>query len=115
MASHTLLFQPQFHASVCAGTKLQTIRPPRQRPIQPGDTLSLRAWTGLPYGSRQRELARGVCVAADPIEIGPDFRDDEEARRDGFRDALAMRDWFDVAHGLPFRGIRITWTLLGAE
>lgn len=115
MPSHTLMFQPQFHAAVCAGTKLQTIRPPRQRPIKPGDTLSLRAWTGLPYGSRQRELARGVCVSADQIVIGPDFRDDAEALRDGFADAQAMRDWFEAAHGLPFCGIRITWTPLGAD
>jgi hypothetical protein len=49
-----LMFQPRFAPLVEAGTKTQTIRPVRRRPIVVGDELSLRAWTGLPYRSPQQ-------------------------------------------------------------
>jgi len=106
-----LMFQPQFHRAIETGEKLQTIRPPRIRPIRPGDSLSLRAsWTGAAYRSPQRELRRAVCQGVERITIGEDFADDDEARRDGFADAAAMRDWFRRVHGLPFTGDRISWT-----
>jgi hypothetical protein len=104
-----LLFQPQFHEAVLTGTKRQTIRPPRKRPIRPGDRLSLRAWTGAPYRSKQRELRQAICECVERIEIGEDFADNAEAARDGFPSASAMRDWFRAQHGLPFVGDRIAW------
>jgi len=105
----TLLFSPRFAPSVQAGTKRQTIRRPRKRPIRPGDQLSLRAWTGAPYRSKQRVLGVGVCQAVQPVTIGADFADDAEARRDGFTDAGDLRQWFEATHGLPFHGLRICW------
>lgn len=105
----TLMFQPQFHSAVATGEKLQTIRPPRKRPIRQGDVLSLRAWTGSPYRSPQRELRKSVVQSVQRIIVGEDFADDDEARRDGFADAVEMRNWFRRVHGLPFTGDRITW------
>lgn len=105
----TLLFRPQFHEAVRSGEKRQTIRPPRKRPIMPGDRLSLRAWAGAPYRSKQRELRQAICERVERIEIGEDFADNAEAARDGFPNAAAMRDWFRVHHSLPFVGDRISW------
>lgn len=105
----TIMFQPQFHSAVQSGDKQQTIRPPRKRPIRTGDRLSLRAWTGAPYRSKQRELRAAICQDVQPIEIGADFDDDDEALRDGFGTAGEMRDWFARVHGLPFRGVRVSW------
>lgn len=104
-----LMFQPQFHDAVGSGQKMQTIRPPRKRPVKVGDTLSLRAWIGAPYRSQQRELRVATCTAVDRITIDAQFSDDAEARRDGFSDAAEMRDWFARVHGLPFTGDRIAW------
>lgn len=104
-----LMFEPKFHRAVEAGKKCQTIRSPRKRPIRPGDQLSLRAWTGAPYRSPQRELRKAICQDVQQIIVGEDFSDDEEARRDGFSAAIEMREWFARVHGLPFVGDRITW------
>jgi len=48
-------------------------------------------------------------MSVDPVEIGVNFADDAEARRDGFADAADMRQWFEATHGLPFHGLRICW------
>lgn len=104
-----LLFQPKFHRAVEAGEKCQTIRPLRKRPILRGDQLSLRAWTGKPYRSKQRELRTAICQHIKHIIIDENFADDEEARRDGFCNAEEMRIWFQRVHGLPFSGVKITW------
>ena len=109
-----ILFQPRFHDAVRSGTKRQTIRLPRKRPIRPGDPLSLRAWSGKPYRSKQTILGFGVCMAADQITIDLYFDDDAEAKRDGFDDAREMIDWFIDNHGMPtptqpFVGTRIVW------
>ena len=109
-----ILFQPQFHAAIRSGTKHQTIRLPRKRPIRPGDELSLRAWSGKPYRSKQQELATSVCAKAEHVTIDFYFDDDAEARHDGFADAEEMREWFMDNHGLPtptqpFVGTRIVW------
>lgn len=104
-----IMFQPQFHKAVESGEKRQTIRPPRKRPIKAGQELSLRAWTGKPYRSAQREIKKAVCQSIEPIRIDETFSDDDEARRDGFSDAEEMREWFRSTHGLPFSGDRIRW------
>lgn len=107
-----IMFNPQFHGPVRRGEKCQTIRPPRKRPIRPGDQLSLRAWIGQPYRSKQRELRAAVCLCVDRATIAVDFADDAEAQRDGFPGAPEMRRWFEDHHDLPFTGERITWRLL---
>jgi hypothetical protein len=76
--------------------------------------LSLRAWDGAPYRSKQQVLREVRCVAVDRITIDLYFADDAEARRDGFADAEEMLDWFLDHHGLPsptepFVGDRISW------
>jgi len=105
----TLIFSTRFHAAVESGEKRQTIRPTRKRPIRIGDPLSLRAWTGAPYRSPQRELRSSICIDVTPFIITEDFTDNEEAIRDGFEDAVEMKAWFRNVHGLPFTGDRIRW------
>lgn len=107
--NHVILFQPRFAALVQAGTKCQTIRPPRQRAIQVGDTLSLRQWTGKPYASKQRILRTAICTAVGPIFLDCDCTDERLAAADGFATAAEMVAWFAATHRLPFSGILIQW------
>jgi hypothetical protein len=121
-----LTFQPQFAPLVRAGTKTQTIRAPRKRPIQSGDPLSLREWTGRPYMAPQRLLLEAVCTETAWVELNIDSagefyigvngvrvflpgQEDAFAVRDGFVDAGQMQAWFEKTHGLPFEGTLIKW------
>jgi hypothetical protein len=74
---HVILFQPRFAAAVQSGAKLQTIRPWRRRMIDVGDVVDLRAWTGLPYRSKPRQLREAMVCEKSPIlinvTIGRDF------------------------------------------
>jgi len=120
------LFKPQFAGLVESCAKLQTIRPVPKRMPKAGDTISLRAWTGLPYRSKQRVLLEskiaevGLCHIEDrgvilydckfePTAFLVDDYADRFAWRDGFKDWPEMRDWFKRVHGLPFSGIIIYW------
>lgn len=117
------LFKPRFAPLVEAGTKLQTIRPTPKRVPAPGDRISLRAWTGKPYRSKQRILRETVITHVHMVtitrlnltsaEYGPwaysDLRRAVFAKADGFKDWWDMVDWFETEHGLPFAGIVIHW------
>lgn len=115
------MFKPQFAPLVEAGTKLQTVRPTPKRVPQAGDRISLRAWTGKPYRSKQRVLRESIIEKVEPIRITtagiyvserPLGLDTEQrfARADGFRSWVEMREWFENTHGLPFEGIIIYWS-----
>lgn len=120
-----LMFQPCFEDRVRDGRKTQTIRAERKRaPVAPGDKLSLRAWLGQAYRSKQRELLESVCESVTPILIFWDHLgwiitlngmrlSDEEcallARADGFGSTAEMIQWFEGGSGLPFEGVVITW------
>lgn len=49
--NYVRMFKPQFAPLVESGKKLQTVRPTPKRMPKPGDKISLREWTGLPYRS----------------------------------------------------------------
>jgi len=121
-ASFVRMFNPQFAPLVEAGTKLQTVRPVPKRMPKPGDKISLRAWTGKPYRSKQRVLMESTITHVDTFSIDtfPTMRIndirlkyrsacDEFARADGFEDYPALLEWFHKTHGLPFEGIVIHW------
>lgn len=116
-------FQPRFAPLVKAGTKLQTVRLTPKRIPRAGWMIDCRAWTGLPYRSKQRQLRVGVItlvalftisaswqMAIDCRELAA-WESDDFGRQDGFRDANEMLCWFDRNHGLPFTGILIQWRL----
>lgn len=125
MRNFVRMFQPRFAALVEAGTKLQTIRAVPKRMPHPGDTISLRAWTGAPYRSKQRVLREstisqvqsvwfnGVTILLDDPKgekgLMPQDAQEAFARADSFENLKAMRDWFEATHGLPFSGILIRW------
>jgi hypothetical protein len=121
-------FKPQFAPLVQSGVKRQTIRPiPKGRQPRPGDLESWREWTGRPYGSPQRELARVKIISIEhfkldetPREILASFPDrplkgalmpiaqwNAFAQADGFKSFSEMVLWFEKNHGLPFTGIVI--------
>lgn len=114
------LFKPQFAPLVENGTKLQTVRPTPKRLPQPGDTISLRCWTGAPYRSKQRVLREAIIDRVRKIEIDSyavtidgvrlHHLDEEDfAMADGFSSVVEMTDWFRNTHGLPFSGIVLSW------
>lgn len=117
------LFQPRFAPLVAAGTKHQTIR--LQARCQPGDTLSLRQWSGKPYRSKQQLLGTVTCVDVVSVRLfdsgvilcgrGWIGMSNGFARADGFADWDEMRAWFEATHGLPFSGELITWWPLRRE
>jgi hypothetical protein len=117
-----LMFQRRFAAAVINGAKCQTIRPPRKRPIVAGDSLSLRQWSGTAYRSPQSALRSATCVGTDQVEVKPtcliiagrrfmagSAAAEAFASADGFYSYADMVQWFDRAHGLPFKGILIRW------
>lgn len=119
-----LLFHKRFGPLIKAGTKTQTIRPKRKRPIQVGEALSLREWEGVAYRSRMVELLKTVCIGVFAVRVGQSRVEigrggifaavslDDFARSDAFRDWLDMRQWYLSAagYGLPFEGELIQWT-----
>lgn len=117
MSNHVRMFKPQFAPLVESGTKRQTIRPTPKRMPKPGDTISLREWTGLPYRSKQRVLRESVITKVGHVEITEtgvilnSYAEpcDDFAVADGFKDFHDMRQWFQETHSLPFEGILIQW------
>ena len=119
-----IMFQNRFADKVLSGTKLQTIRPPRKRPIVVGETLSLRQWSGAPYRSKQSVLRSAECVRVSSFAIEQTSREfvfvvdgirlnqnqwSQLARDDGFDCTSDLLNWFRNTHGLPFRGVLIGW------
>lgn len=124
---NVFLFQNRFEAAILAGTKDCTIRAPRRdgrSRAKEGELISLRVWTGSPYRSKQREIARAKVQFLFPVRISKDgiHRLDLEprwsklsgykmARSDGFANWSEMKAWFKTTHGLPFEGVLVHWRL----
>ena len=109
-------FRRQFAPDVENGTKRQTIRAKRKRPILQGETLHL--YVGLRTKSA-RKLLDAVCTEECAIHISDDHdvcvgcryltepEKDALANADGFTGPSAfvsMMDFFEKIHGLPFWG-----------
>lgn len=127
MSNRVILFQPHFARLVESGRKYTTIRGSRKFPVEEGDTLSLREWTGLPYRSKQRILRTEVCTKVETFSLWRNHEanarvmcklDGHEvftsegngiARIDGFADYLSLCMWFAEVHKFPFQGHRIHW------
>jgi len=113
-----LNFQERFAEDVELGRKRQTIRKKRRFPVRPGDRLALFAGMRT-KGCRRLREAR--CVDVKHVSIGreaavvdgvptlDEWERDEFARADGFVDWAELVEWFEMAHGLPFRGVLIKW------
>ena len=119
MTTHTINFS-MFIDGVRDGSKRQTIRRLRKRPIAVGDTL--RLYTG--QRTKHCEFLREeVCTYVVPVQITGCLsiwhdgwrtdtlqpKADILAVADGFDCWSAMRDWFDQAYGLPFDGAVTCW------
>lgn len=128
MKNHVIIFSERFVQKVVIGSKLQTIRPARKRQICPGDQLSLRRWTGLPYRSKQvlltEALATGsqeIVIASQSLSIGSRtwvwscepgrVAMDDFAKKDGFDFWADLTVWFANRYPLPFHGVLIEWIL----
>jgi hypothetical protein len=112
-------FKKQHAARIRSGEKTCTIRKNRTRNPCPGDTLHLYTGMRTPHCLK---LGEATCSAVTPIEIHDDgvllanLRLSARAlaalaRRDGFDDWPAMRNFFEEVHGLPFTGaVLIEWS-----
>ncbi|HLG35546.1 MAG TPA: ASCH domain-containing protein [Bacteroidia bacterium] len=112
-----LNFQERFALQVQNGTKRQTIRKRRKRPIKIGDKLFL--YTGMRTKSCVK-LGEGVCIETVPVTIHntclmlynravPGIEAHRLAHNDGFESLDMMLRWFRKTHGLPFKGQIIFW------
>lgn len=117
-----LIFEQRFWEPVVSGHKVHSIRQTRKRnAIVPGDELSLRAWEGKPYRSKQRVLCEETCIAVRACWIDVQgividqhrFSEPEEldafAVSDGFANWEQMRTYRDFFYNLPFSGDLIQW------
>jgi hypothetical protein len=111
-----ITFQPHFATLVQRGAKTQTMR--KKASCEPGDTLSLRQWSGQPYRSKQVLIKEVVCksVAAVCVDHGSGVKvdgksvgEEEFAQKDGFKNFCELLVWLDTTHGLPFHGDLISW------
>lgn len=117
------MFKPEFAELVRLGKKRQTIRPTPKRMPQRGDVVSLRCWADKPYRSKHVILGQGRITWVSMVDITENgivvnsYSEpcDDIARADGFENFFEMREWFDREHGLPFKGIMITWELMGDD
>lgn len=118
--SFVRMFMPAFAQMVECNEKLQTVRPRPKRMPRPGDKISLRAWKGKPYRSKQLVLKETTIQDVEDIEIFDDSihisnrrlsSEEREAfaKADGFANFEKLSRWFQVMHGLPFEGIVISW------
>ena len=115
------MFKPQFAPLVLNGSKRQTIRPMPVSLPKVGSIESWRQWSGLPYRSKQRELAKvritavekimiteeGICVGNELPRVLKMTEEWEMAKADGFNTLKDFVEWFNFTHGLPFTGILI--------
>ena len=101
---------------------MTTIHPVRRRPINVGDRLSLRIWSGRPYASKQIVLIEPWCSGVHDVTLGVADADivvngqalsysasNLLASRDGFDSLPEMLELFKAMHGLPFTGQMISW------
>lgn len=115
----TIMFQNRFWHLILDGSKVNTIRPARKRPILPGENLSLRGWEGKAYRSKQRELLIATCLAVREIIIFDTFVHvegygdgitkpeelDQFARFDGFESFQEMREFQKALYPENLRGM----------
>ena len=114
-----LNFSAEFASAVQNGTKRQTIRPKRKRPIQWSDYLYF--YTGQRTRSC-RKLGESVCLAVRDICIVTEGRQvaidglkltttevENLAKDDGFDSVGAFFAWFEGRYGPEFNGVLITW------
>jgi len=123
----SLNFKPQFVDAILNGTKSQTIRRRRKRPIYRYDFLY--PFTGMRTKSC-RKLGEATCTETIDIRLtevnhriltATKPQDDTEweipiaaelkeiFQRDGFPDLGAMHYWFEQHQGYPFEGQVIRW------
>ena len=121
-----------FKDKILDGSKTQTIRKIRKRPIKLGDTLQLYWQQRTP---NRELLLESKCIAISTVEIHDDcFIIDDDiptkgsarfcaysrmmrdfAIADGFNDWEEMLNWLEKTHGLPFSGVLIKWEAINHD
>jgi len=106
---HPRMGQPtKFKESILSGKKIHTLRNSSGN-RKTGDTVSLREWASVPYGSKQIEFAQ-CTIRVEPVSMSdPCFGDMcETAKNDGLSH-YDFQMWFTHGLNVPiqFEGVRI--------
>lgn len=118
-----LLYHRRFVAPIKRKVKRHTIRRNRKRPVNVGDKLSHRCWSGVAYRSKQELITEGTCTAVIRITVGTGCvwygnglilsrqeHLDSFAVSDGFKDWADLQAYYaDQKISLPFQGTIIEW------
>ena len=108
-----------FRDKIESGAKRQTIRSVRKSPIKSGDRLFMYWKQRSPKDCEK--LGEATCTRVTPIEIsknrlvlpyisGGMFNVlNAFAIADGFDNWQQLIEFFESAHGLPFKGVLIEW------
>lgn len=87
--------QGPFYRQILEGRKTQTCRKPLNRPIKEGDTLYLYWKMRMPADRKPiHKIGEAVCTKTSRMRYGDFAFNDDFARRDGFKDAEEMQEWF---------------------
>lgn len=87
--------QGPFWKQILDGKKTQTCRLVRKRLIKKGDTLYLYWKQRVPTAKKPiHKIGTAICTKIERKQYWKFAEDDEFARRDGFRDAKEMQEWF---------------------
>jgi len=85
-----------------AGEKIHTIRANAKKYFKDGDVVSIREWSGRPYGSGSKQVVimDGVRIGVEPVVLHRIDIDAAVARNDGLS-MMDFRWWFFSHHSAP--------------
>jgi len=87
--------QGPFWRQILKGIKVQTCRRPRKYPIHEGDILQLYWKVRLRKDKKPIHfIGQARCIKVERKRYANFAFNDEFAKRDGFRDAEEMQEWF---------------------
>lgn len=85
----------QFWDLILRRIKTQTCRQPRKRPIKEDDHLHLYWKQRVPKEKKVIHLiCEATCIKTEQRKYSDFFDDDDFAKREGFRDAKELQEWF---------------------
>lgn len=88
-----------FWKQILEGRKTQTCRHPRKRPIKKGDKLRMYWKVRIPKEDKPIHfIGEAVCKNVERKKFKDFYKDDEFAKRDGFKDYTQLQFWF----GYPY-------------
>lgn len=84
-----------FWVQILEREKNQTVRPPRKRPIKPGEILHIYWKVRVPKDKKPvHKLGTANCLYVQRLTYADFYWDDAFAEADGFVDRKELQEWF---------------------